>query len=347
LFLNDIDMTFQYRTENDERPCCIDLTVLIPTKDRPDQLACALRFYADHQAKYRFIILDASAPTVKKMNRCLIESLDISVEHHVFDEDVGVNERISRALRSCETELVLMAGDDDFIFPKAIDKAIFFLQRHPEYAACHGRAYSIAVNSMTGDREMIDLTVSKYFQRGFESGDSLERFYSYVRNWSTMAYSVQRRTLMTEAFENFTMLDNDTRFMEFYWYAYLLLMGKVKCIDELYMVRQLNLRKHWTVDEVDAWAELKAPRLLPVVVKLLSKPFDGAMHLERYCAMWVLSRQRFRPRMLLRYPWWYFSFKLLMKLGRYARVDGKDRILISDISSRLRQPGVGLRDARA
>lgn len=339
-------MNLDYSSEKVDRSRCVDLTVLIPTKNRSDQLAYALRFYADYRAGYRFVVLDASNSTVKKANQRLITSLDLSIEYHAFDEIVGVNERIRKALRLCETEFVLMAGDDDFIFPDAIDKAILFLKQYPQYAACHGRAYTLAVN-LTANHDEPDLTVSTYLQRSFESDDPFARFYSYVRNWTTMAYSVQRRVLMSEVFENFTMLNNDVRFMEFYWYGYLLLMGKVKRIDALYMIRQVNLGKHWTADGVDEWAETKAPLLLPVVVELLSKPFGTTSLLKKYCEMWVLSRQRFSLAMLGRYPWWYFLFKLQMKLLRYSGISMRDRGLISNIASRSCTKMVNQSESRA
>jgi glycosyltransferase domain-containing protein len=344
-------MTLQYQADS-VGVCCSELTVLIPTKDRPDELACAFEFYSDRHAPYRFVVLDASNATIREINQRLFERLDLAVEYHVFDDNVGVVDRIREALRSCETDLVLMAADDDFIFPEAIDKAICFLQEHADYSACHGRAYSIAVKDFPSHDDTIDLTVSEYYQRAFENGDSLARFFTYVRNWSTMAYSVQRRVLMSEAFEHFTMLDNDTRFMEFYWYAYLLLMGKVRRLDELYMVRQLNLRKHWTVDEVGKWAETKVPLLLPVVVELLSQPLGASRVaanacLRRYCEEWVLSRQRFRPQMLYRYPWWYFSYKLRSKLRRYAKVGREDKMRMFEIFSRLCRRCVGSSSAGA
>lgn len=317
-----------------------NLTVLIPTKNRPDQLNFALNFYNDQLAKYRFIILDASNPTIKSVNQRMIESIDLELEYHCFDEGVGVNERIRIALNACKTDLVLLAGDDDLIFPRAIDNAISFLNERADYSACHGRGYSIAIGDSPEKTGALPRVISRYSQREFEGDDPIDRFRSYVHCWSTMAYSVQRTALMKNAFHNFIELGDDVRFMEFYWYAYLVLIGKVKRLDELYIVRMVGLRKHWSVDHVDIWAKTDAMQSLPIVVRLLLERLEIKRSVVKrlvvnYCELWILSRQKFSLRMILHYPWWYFTCKIKSKVNSCSTVNKMDRIAILEIFSNI------------
>ncbi|ASU40573.1 hypothetical protein hmeg3_21235 [Herbaspirillum sp. meg3] len=118
------------------------ITIIIPTYNRPSEIARLLHFLADMGSQYRVLVLDGSNDDVAEKNRVVIDAFPL-VEHYRFESSLHLGMRLHKGLELVKTPYVLMCGDDDFFFPDAADRCADFLDSHSDYAAAIGQVWSL------------------------------------------------------------------------------------------------------------------------------------------------------------------------------------------------------------
>lgn len=116
-----------------------NLTVLIPTFNRPYWLNASLHFLANYGSNIQVIILDGSSEENKKLNRRSVFSAGANFSLHEFPSDLHMALRIREGLEKVQTEYTLIWPDDDFIIPTNLNKITDFLDQNPDYSAAIGK----------------------------------------------------------------------------------------------------------------------------------------------------------------------------------------------------------------
>lgn len=118
------------------------ITVVIPTYNRPNEIARLLTFLDDSGQNLSILVLDGSNDLVGEENRKVCSNFS-NVEHHKFPSNLHLGIRLTEGLRLVKTPYVLFCGDDDFVFPDAVDECVSFLENNSEYAAAIGEVWAL------------------------------------------------------------------------------------------------------------------------------------------------------------------------------------------------------------
>jgi len=146
-----------------------------------------------------------------------------------------------------------------------------------------------------------------------------------MKNWTTMAYSVQRSDNLKEIIVTHRQFCDDIRMMEIHWYATNVIRGKVASLDIPYMFRQSSLSKEWSVEGSD-WSKSlgfsdKKKHLVSILASELAyKGSRSDSYYVNMCATalngWIKARRPFSLKNVFDYSTGYYWGKFNEKIGR-------------------------------
>jgi glycosyltransferase domain-containing protein len=208
-------------------------TLVIPTYNRPDQLARLVRCLAYQGAGFPVIVLDSSREEVHARNAaaCAKSGLDVRVER--FAEDIPPWEKFRRGAQTIRTEYSSLCADDDLLVVSAVARVTEFLDGHGDYSAAHGWYFHFHLNGGLG------LTGIAYQGPPIDANEPLARLRSLFSRYEPLTYAVYRTRVMTDALER----TREVRSMlgrELLGGAVTVLAGKVMRLPLLYLGRSLG-----------------------------------------------------------------------------------------------------------
>ena len=107
------------------------LTIIIFTYNRHKYLKRSIRYWSSYDVK--LVVLDGSDIIFK--DPCL-QKINIKYIH----DTRGFHQRLLSSINFIETEFVILAGDDEFYLPSALNSCIKFLTKENTFSSCGGRA---------------------------------------------------------------------------------------------------------------------------------------------------------------------------------------------------------------
>lgn len=113
-------------------------TILVPTFNRPNELARLLFFLQDTKNPYPVLVLDGSQPDIQSKNERLARQYEF-VQWTGYRSDLHQGLRYADGLSQVKTEYVVICPDDDFIFPEAVEECARFLDSNSDYSSAVGR----------------------------------------------------------------------------------------------------------------------------------------------------------------------------------------------------------------
>lgn len=219
------------------------ITLCIPTYNRPHYLGRLLQYYKELKFPYPIIVADSSNATCRSIDKKLVlEASDIlKVSYQEYEPNISVCVKISKALSSTNSEFACICADDDFVIPDSITQCASFLELNPDYSVAHGNvAMALLLPPKAAPAPQV-LHAYTYAQLETKEGkDITDRLKSYFNKSGSTFYSVYRRANLIS---NLTTIDKNTNyphFGELLLDCLNLIQGKLKCLDILYMVRQLT-----------------------------------------------------------------------------------------------------------
>lgn len=107
------------------------LTIIIFTYNRHKYLKRTIKYWLSYDVK--LVVLDGSDVIFK--DPCL-HKINIKYIH----DKRGFHKRLLSSINFIETEFVILAGDDEFYLPSALNSCIKFLTKETTFSSCGGRA---------------------------------------------------------------------------------------------------------------------------------------------------------------------------------------------------------------
>ncbi len=128
------------------------LTIVLPLKGRP---LFTLRFlwHADRaRMPFRFLIADGEVrpPLADILENAREHFSNIDIEYVRYPDDISFGRFFAKmhdAVRRVRTPYVMMANNDDFLASAGIERAIEFLDSHPDYVCCGGGIAGFSVHT--------------------------------------------------------------------------------------------------------------------------------------------------------------------------------------------------------
>lgn len=224
-------------------------TVLVPTYDRPKELARLLGYMKGdwlRPERVRIVVADGStSEQLAEENAAICRQY--GAVYRRYPAELLFFARIADAIRATvETESVVVFGDDDILCEQGFADAVDFLAANPEYAVAHGRYIGFS-----GPGSMEEC----YAAPSHDQDDPLERFFRLMGHYRAPAvFGVWRTTVSVRTFEALASLSPPGLPGTYGWYtvqgthdaiasetliaAGTTLFGKEKRLDSLYCARK-------------------------------------------------------------------------------------------------------------
>jgi glycosyltransferase domain-containing protein len=165
------------------------LTVIVPTRNRPDNLPGQLRLL--QRASYPVVIADTSDPINAARIHAMVPDF---ARLQAFAPDLSLYDKLELVLRTIETPYVLVVSDRKITFPHAIKPLLDQLIAQGDYVAAMGYVVGFAVYP-----NAIDINRVIWFTPTIAEDDPLQRHYHLMRRYQSWAFCVFRTSSLLRA----------------------------------------------------------------------------------------------------------------------------------------------------
>jgi glycosyltransferase domain-containing protein len=207
------------------------LTVILPTRNRPGYCAAQLRFFRDCGMPHPIVVADSSDPADARAVRDACAGV---ARYLHFDPSIVVSKKLARTLRTIATPFVVATPDDDVTFPHAIDAALAHLQQNPDFAAAHGYVLRFSAH---GDD--FDIHHVSGFTPTIAYDDPLQRLYYLIRRYQPFIWAVFRTDAFTAAMNAASGVEG-LIFEELTFAATAALAGKIARLPVVFSMRGME-----------------------------------------------------------------------------------------------------------
>ena len=282
------------------------LTLLVPSKDRPDFLGRLLRYY--HRAGFPgcIQIADASCGEEARRAQVIVRTMSghLNVRYANYPK-LRHDECWKRINESIATPYVAFLGDDDFLIPSGLEQCLAFLETHPDYHAAHGAAglFQLKVPGPYGEVAWVEPYGGL---RPLEQDTAAGRLRELFHRYSVPLFCVHRAPVWQAIWQH-SRADLEWEIStELMPGALSAVQGKIKRLPGLYLMRQVHPQKHYNADAFE-W-----------ILGAAWQP-SGLVLLERLTER--LARQDHLPipkaQAIVRQAWWWYVASDLM--GEWQR----------------------------
>ncbi len=227
------------------------LTVIIPTRNRPENLSRQLRLF--QRSPFPVIVADSSDPKNAARVRAAVPGF---VRYQAFATESTLYDKLEMALLGVETPFVLVVSDRKITFPHAVDSLLAHLSAHEDHIAAQGYILGYA------DREAtIDINRVIWFTPTIEEKDPLQRLYHLMRRYQSRAFGVFRVSPLLSAMTQARRVEG-ALFQEIFLMNALALQGKMARLPLILSLqseeRSFNLPTrnnpfYWFLDDIGSF----------------------------------------------------------------------------------------------
>ena len=232
-----------------------DVSVLIPTKNRPHFLLDLLNYYKARRFKGNILIGDSSSPDIfNEISDYISRNLsELNIELFHFP-DTKPGPVIKRLLNDVVTNYIVLLSDDDFVLPNSISRCIDFLESNPEYSAAHGKGLLMNAEFRAGRLDVS--SVQDYRQAVCMSDSSAGRVREIFANYAVSGYSVCRREVLIRVLnsvpDSVGPNYNNAFYDEIIQVSLTAALGKIAELDILHLIR-LDHGERGSFGDFDSW----------------------------------------------------------------------------------------------
>lgn len=207
------------------------VTLIIPTFNRPKYLARLLNYYATKKTAIHFLILDSSDMQSIELNRqtCLI--FGSQARYVTFPSSTPFATKLLAGLKLVDTPFCVFCADDDLVFVEGLRQALTFLQENSDYVCADGiylRFYN------TTDIMHLDV---EYAIKGIDASDPGARIFRLCQHYESLFYSVFRTHDAINIYSTLSKLET-LHYQELFQAISALLIGKTYRLPVFYAARQ-------------------------------------------------------------------------------------------------------------
>lgn len=258
-----------------------NLSILIPTLNRPDFVVRALNYYADVGFEGYICLGDSSGPEHVAKIKDEIAALEGRLKVIYRDcprpsalkrDPMGTPseaECVKHLADIAPTEYAALSPDDDFLVPAGLDTCVEFLEANPDYSGAHGVRidFELKEPGPTGDVERV------YFvnQPTLVADSPVTRWREYMRRAVSPLYSVMSIATWRAIFEDGETVPMRYLGSELLQGGRLVISGKVAELECLTTVHQDNDDRVWGWETQSMYSLLVHPHWTRAVGGLRSR----------------------------------------------------------------------------
>lgn len=226
------------------------ITILIATKNRSDFLIRSLNYYKSVKFRGPIHIGDSSEPVHMECAKKVIRSLagEMNVVHYEYPS-LDIAECHKKLIQSVSTKYIANVADAGFLVPDSLGRCVEFLESRLDYVAAHERAIMISLRS-PGAYGQVE-SAGPLLHRSIEGDTAADRLIYHLSNYSEILYSVYRADTWRLMWENAHFLTDRRLGGELLPACLATILGKVKELDRLSLVRHIHDRRYLLPDPYD------------------------------------------------------------------------------------------------
>lgn len=237
----------------------LPVSLIVPTLERPDFLMRLMHFYQLSKFTGKILIGDGSKAQYVKQTQTALKHIapNLDISHWHFP-GAGVAQVVRELSSKISTPYVALVADDDFLVPSALEKCVMFLEENPDYGAAHGAGISFSLTN-TGAYGKI-ASCGYYPQPLREEPEAARRLIAHLQDYSVSLFSLHRTEIWREMFSATEGIHDVSFSAELLPCCISVVLGKIKQLDGLMLVRQVHDRRYglpdmydWVTDE--AWCQ--------------------------------------------------------------------------------------------
>lgn len=214
----------------------MDITLLIPTLNRPEFLLRELHYYQSVNFRGKIFIGDSSEATVAEKIKNSLRQFDNLLEIYYYPLP-GYN--IAHALKAMTdkvtTKYAAVIGDDDFFIPSGLGRCIEFLDNNSEYVAAHGESIVIGLPYINSQ----SIQFSNHCpQPTISAATAAQRLVAHLTYYSVTLFSVHRIEAWRTMFKYLGDITDNIFGSELLPCCLSVVLGKTKQLNGLYLIRQ-------------------------------------------------------------------------------------------------------------
>lgn len=219
------------------------VSIVIPTRNRPQFLRRTLAYYALADLRAPLLLADSSdedrACSIDEITAPYRERISLTVSR--FPPDTPPLKKIAECVRASGSPYVCLAGDDDYVLQSSVDRCVEFLEANHDFSVVDGTEVRIALPGPILETQH-EFSVVLYRQPPLEDDRPSVRlarhFHLYWPTW----YGVHRAEHLLEAMTTAASLDLDILSLELFASAISIIRGKYRSLGHLHIFRQVYHR---------------------------------------------------------------------------------------------------------
>ncbi len=242
-----------------------NISILIPSMDRPNQIVQQLSFYHALQTDININICDSTnKPSInfKKSIDFFSKTLSINYFH---EPELNDRQAIFYLIDNCKTEYSSFIGDDDLFIPEGMIKSADFLNKNPDYRVAYG-------NSITVDEEFLNnrkkrTPISPYWGKPFfPQKNCLERLSAFSKSYFIPMFAIHRTKEFLEDY--LPCKEIPSKEMGEILINYITIAkGKAMYIPEPYLIRKVHSQRYLvTQNFVDSLVDENFAESIPIFI---------------------------------------------------------------------------------
>lgn len=234
------------------------ITLIVPTRNRPDFLKRLLSYYARVKFPHSIVIGDASDLKGLQENKSLVHEFAKTLRvEHCHHEGFSIARSVEDLNRNIQTPFVALLGDDDFLLLEGIEKCIQFLESHPNHAAAHGKGFLFLLNK-SGSLGKIK-ALSGYPQPQVTDLKASHRLLKYLDQYAVGLFSVHRKEVWQNMWKGTSGIEDTAFSAEILPCCLSVVSGRNAELNCPYLLRQGHDRRFLLPDPFDWISDPKWP----------------------------------------------------------------------------------------
>ena len=215
------------------------LTIVLPTKNRPNWLKRVLIYYSKNCFPGQILILDSSEKNIFEKIHILINdynNLNINLN---YVPNMNCEKSIYSNSNLINTDYSIFLADDDILLIDGLDKSLEFLENNKSYIGAIGNGYMISTIS-NGPFSKIN-NITKYDLQGYEDEDAFSRIKNFLKNIKNTSFAIIRSKFFIDGYKKIMEIDDYYQsyfFGELMQSLFYIYSGRIKKINVDYLVRQ-------------------------------------------------------------------------------------------------------------
>lgn len=214
----------------------MDITITIPTLNRPEFLLRELEYYQSVNFRGKIFIGDSSETTVAKKIQNYLQQFDNRLKIYYYPlPGYSAAQALTFMADKVTTKYAVFIADDDFLVPSGIGRCIEFLDTNPDYIAAHGECIVMGLHSINSQSIQYSTHCP---QPTISELTAVRRLVAHMTNYSVNLFWVHRSEVWRTMFKNAGDITDTAFGAELLPCCLSAILGNTKQLDGLYLIRQ-------------------------------------------------------------------------------------------------------------